>query len=82
LPQGGEGWRFVLYAIALLIIMLLRQQGLLGGKEWGFLKPTRWPLTGKLGGGGGSGSTPEPVREPLPVGARSVATPGSEVEAR
>jgi branched-chain amino acid transport system permease protein len=80
LPQGGEGWRFVIYAIALLIIMLLRQQGLLGGKEWGFLKSTRWPLSGKLGGGGGG--TAQPVREPMPAGARSVATPGAEVEVR
>jgi len=24
--------------------MLLRQRGLLGGVEWGFLKPKQWPL--------------------------------------
>jgi branched-chain amino acid transport system permease protein len=32
-------WRFVLYPIALLLLMLIRPQGLLGGKEWGFLRP-------------------------------------------
>ncbi len=31
-------WRFVLYPIALLLLMLLRPQGLLGSVEWGFLK--------------------------------------------
>jgi len=38
-------WRFVLYPIALLLLMLLRPTGLLGNREWGFLKrpliPTR-----------------------------------------
>ncbi len=32
-------WRFVLYPISLLLLMLLRPQGLLGTVEWGFLKP-------------------------------------------
>ncbi len=31
-------WRFVLYPIALLLLMLVRPQGLLGTVEWGFLK--------------------------------------------
>jgi branched-chain amino acid transport system permease protein len=31
-------WRFVLYPITLLLLMLLRPQGLLGTIEWGFLK--------------------------------------------
>lgn len=31
-------WRFVLYPITLLLVMLLRPQGLLGAVEWGFLK--------------------------------------------
>ncbi len=31
-------WRFVLYPVALLLLMLLRPQGLLGNVEWGFLK--------------------------------------------
>jgi branched-chain amino acid transport system permease protein len=38
LPQGFEDWRFVLYPILLLIIMLLRPQGLLGTSEWGWLR--------------------------------------------
>jgi branched-chain amino acid transport system permease protein len=37
-------WRFVLYPIALLLLMLLRPQGLLGKTEWGFLRaPTVKP---------------------------------------
>jgi branched-chain amino acid transport system permease protein len=31
-------WRYVLYPISLLLLMLLRPQGLLGTVEWGFLK--------------------------------------------
>jgi branched-chain amino acid transport system permease protein len=31
-------WRFVFYPITLLLLMLLRPQGLLGTVEWGFLK--------------------------------------------
>lgn len=31
-------WRFVLYPIALLLLMLVRPQGLLGRMEWGFLR--------------------------------------------
>ena len=31
-------WRFALYPIALLLLMLLRPKGLLGTVEWGFLK--------------------------------------------
>jgi len=31
-------WRYVLYPITLLLLMLLRPQGLLGNIEWGFLK--------------------------------------------
>jgi branched-chain amino acid transport system permease protein len=31
-------WRYVLYPVTLLLLMLLRPQGLLGKVEWGFLK--------------------------------------------
>jgi len=31
-------WRFVLYPIALLLLILVRPQGLLGRTEWGFLR--------------------------------------------
>lgn len=34
-------WRFVLYPITLLLLMLLRPQGLLGSVEWGFLRAPR-----------------------------------------
>jgi len=35
----APSWRFVFYPISLLLLMLLRPQGLLGSIEWGFLKP-------------------------------------------
>lgn len=38
LPQGFEDWRFVIYPIILLLIMLLRPAGLMGTSEWGWLK--------------------------------------------
>ncbi len=34
----APSWRYVLYPIALLLLMLLRPEGLLGTVEWGFLK--------------------------------------------
>ncbi len=37
-------WRFVLYPITLLLLMLIRPQGLLGLVEWGFLKAKIHPL--------------------------------------
>jgi branched-chain amino acid transport system permease protein len=38
LGTEAPAWRFVLYPIALLLLMLIRPQGLLGNVEWGFLK--------------------------------------------
>jgi branched-chain amino acid transport system permease protein len=34
----APSWRYVLYPIALLLLMLLKPEGLLGTSEWGFLK--------------------------------------------
>ncbi len=34
----APAWRFILYPITLLLLMLVRPQGLLGTVEWGFLK--------------------------------------------
>jgi branched-chain amino acid transport system permease protein len=42
-PEAAT-WRFVLYPIALLLLMLLRPQGLLGNVEWGFLKKPTYPV--------------------------------------
>ncbi len=38
LPQGFETWRFVVYPLLLLLLMLLRPSGLLGGYEFPFLR--------------------------------------------
>lgn len=42
-------WRFVLYPIALLLLMLLRPQGLLGNVEWGFLKKPVYEMRARTG---------------------------------
>jgi branched-chain amino acid transport system permease protein len=51
LPQESLGWRFVIYPVALLLIMLIRQEGLLGSVEWGFLKSKKWGLRARPDGG-------------------------------
>ncbi len=38
LPQGFETWRYVVYPLALVLLMLFRPTGLLGNVEWGLLK--------------------------------------------
>ena len=38
LGTDAPTWRYVLYPITLLLLMLLRPQGLLGTAEWGFFK--------------------------------------------
>jgi branched-chain amino acid transport system permease protein len=43
LPRGMELWRYIIYPLILLLVMLLRPQGLFGGTELGFLKPRLWP---------------------------------------
>jgi branched-chain amino acid transport system permease protein len=38
LPEGFETWRFVVYPLLLLVMMLLRPQGLFGTYEFPFLR--------------------------------------------
>jgi branched-chain amino acid transport system permease protein len=40
----APSWRYVLYPLSLLLLMLVRPQGLLGTTEWGFLKSKIIPL--------------------------------------
>lgn len=40
----APSWRYVLYPLTLLLLMLVRPQGLLGNVEWGFLKPKVIPM--------------------------------------
>jgi len=54
-------WRFVLYPITLLLLMLIRPQGLLGSVEWGFLRPDR--IVRRLTGNGASTSGPAAVQK-------------------
>ena len=51
----APSWRFVLYPVTLLLLMLIRPQGLLGSVEWGFLRPDRI-LKRITGGGAASGA--------------------------
>ncbi len=55
-------WRYVLYPIALLLLMLFRPKGLLGSVEWGFFKDgkvlaKKRVTGGDAGGGQAVGST-------------------------
>jgi branched-chain amino acid transport system permease protein len=59
LPQGFEVWRFVIYPVALLLIMLLRPDGFFGKSELGFLQAKLPPL---------KKPEPEPVIESAPAG--------------
>jgi branched-chain amino acid transport system permease protein len=47
LPEGFETWRFVVYPVFLLIMMLLRPSGLFGTYELPFLKRVLPPLRSK-----------------------------------
>jgi branched-chain amino acid transport system permease protein len=47
LPPGFESWRYVVYPLILLIMMLLRPKGLLGGFEFPFIKADLPPLKKK-----------------------------------
>ncbi len=47
LPQGSETWRYVIYPIVLLLVMLLRPEGLIGTYEMPFLKRVFPPLRRK-----------------------------------
>ncbi len=40
----APSWRYVLYPLTLLLLMLIRPQGLLGNTEWGFLKSVIVPV--------------------------------------
>jgi branched-chain amino acid transport system permease protein len=44
LGSDAPAWRLVLYPIALLLLMLVRPQGLLGTVEWGFFKDGNNPI--------------------------------------
>ncbi len=45
LPQGFETWRYVVYPLMLLLIMLLRPKGMFGDYEMPFLRQLLPPLT-------------------------------------
>jgi branched-chain amino acid transport system permease protein len=51
LPAGMELWRYVIYPLILLLVMLLRPQGLFGGTELGFLRARIWPRRKAAGSG-------------------------------
>jgi branched-chain amino acid transport system permease protein len=50
LPEGFETWRFVIYPILLLIMMLLRPSGIFGSFEVPFIKRVLPPLPASLTG--------------------------------
>ena len=52
-------WRFVLYPITLLLLMLIKPEGLLGSREWGFLKGDQFAKRVKTSGPAPSGMIKE-----------------------
>ncbi len=50
LPEGFETWRFVIYPLILLVMMLLRPEGLFGRYEIPFLRRKAPPQPGKARG--------------------------------
>ena len=56
--SDAPSWRFVLYPITLLLLMLVRPQGLLGTVEWGFFKAEEFHkrVKGALGALPGAGA--------------------------
>ncbi|HEY88432.1 MAG TPA: branched-chain amino acid ABC transporter permease [Thermoflexia bacterium] len=48
LPSGFETWRFVVYPLILLLMMLLRSEGLFGEYELPFLRRSALPLRRKV----------------------------------
>jgi branched-chain amino acid transport system permease protein len=56
-------WRFVLYPITLLLLMLIRPKGLLGSIEWGFLKAEKPARRAPPGGEALAGATPARQKE-------------------
>ncbi len=65
LPQNVLDWRFVIFPLLLIVMMILRPSGLMGGFELPFLRsaPIRWK--------GSKGASPEPP-EPQEKGGKHV----------
>jgi branched-chain amino acid transport system permease protein len=74
LPDGFETWRYVIYPLLLLVMMLLRPQGLLGGYEIPFLRNQLPPLL-RREGTVVVGPEPQPESPPVtPVPGASLAS--------
>jgi branched-chain amino acid transport system permease protein len=58
LPQGFETWRFVVYPLILLVIMLVRPSGLFGDYEIPYLRRVLPPLPARLRGRKNEGTAP------------------------
>jgi branched-chain amino acid transport system permease protein len=58
LLRGFSEWRMILYSLLLIIMMLVRPQGLLGSREI-------WPFGRRRGGRRGPAAPPSPTREPV-----------------
>jgi len=67
LPAGFETWRFVVYPLLLLVMMLLRPKGLLGTYEIAFLRSVMPPRRKREALADG-GSQPAAVGEPMGKG--------------
>ena len=63
----APSWRYVLYPLTLLLLMLISPQGLLGTVEWGFLKKQIIPIKKSIEIFRGEGSMNSSTQTPTPV---------------
>jgi branched-chain amino acid transport system permease protein len=70
MPQGAESWRYVVYPLLLLLLMLLRPKGLFGDFELPFLRQGLPPL---------KPTAPERIEQDIPP-ATVTATPGQAAQ--
>lgn len=75
LPQGFETWRFVIYPVLLLLIMLLRPKGMFGDYEVPFLRQLLPPLRLSRSPQNGNGSK---TNHPLDVSSTPQPQEASE----
>jgi branched-chain amino acid transport system permease protein len=73
LGTDAPTWRFVLYPITLLLLMLLRPQGLLGTVEWGYLRARPVPVRTRADGAANSTRAAAPQDRDDPTDAHMLS---------
>jgi branched-chain amino acid transport system permease protein len=74
LPDGFETWRYVVYPLILLLVMLLRPKGIFGNYEFPFIRQNLPPLSPTVQ------DVKDSFNEKVPDSATLQATPQEAVE--